>query len=202
MSSPAEGRSFQPTTSTAVLGPASVTARPFSSNRKRTLAQLFPATSTAPLFSAPRWTMVVVTGLEGRPASGESETRCGQKDGQTDRWTDRERSRDSQTDRRTDGQAGRKTEGQTDDRDRWTDRWTEGQTGSQTGGQTSRQADGQTDICGQMGEGHAHSPFATIGAALDDHTLHWPAGLRLQLHDLGQRHCGLSQGQQVVALAT
>lgn len=64
MSSPAEGRSFQPTTSTAVLGPASASVRPFSSKMKRTLAQLFPATSTAPLFSAPRWTMAVVTGLE------------------------------------------------------------------------------------------------------------------------------------------
>lgn len=102
MSSPAEGRSFQPTTSTAVLGPASVTARPFSSNRKRTLAQLFPATSTAPLFSAPRWTMVVVTGLEGRPASGESETRYGQKDRRAERWTDRRTETDIQMGGQTD----------------------------------------------------------------------------------------------------
>lgn len=69
MSSPAEGRSFQPTTSTAVLGPASVNVRPFSSNRKRTLAQLLPATSTAPLFSAPRWTRAVVTGLQRKSAN-------------------------------------------------------------------------------------------------------------------------------------
>ena len=63
MTSPAEGSSFHPTTSTAQLGPASCNARPFSSNRRRTLAQLFPATRTQPRFSVPRWMMVVVTGL-------------------------------------------------------------------------------------------------------------------------------------------
>lgn len=62
-SSPAEGRSFQPTTSTAALGLASLTGRPFSSNKKRTLPQVFPATSTVPCFKVPCWTIAVVTGL-------------------------------------------------------------------------------------------------------------------------------------------
>lgn len=63
MVSPADGSSFQPTTCTAVLGAASARACPFSSNRKRTLAQHFPATRTQPRLSVPLWTMAVVSGL-------------------------------------------------------------------------------------------------------------------------------------------
>lgn len=69
ISSPADGSSFQPTTSTAAPGPASITVQLFSSNRKRTLAQHLPATRTQPRLSVPRWTMAVVTGLGGRRQS-------------------------------------------------------------------------------------------------------------------------------------
>lgn len=69
ISSPAGGSSFQPTTSTAELGLASVTVRPFSSNRNRTLAQVFPATRMQPRFSVPCWTITVVTGLRTKTGS-------------------------------------------------------------------------------------------------------------------------------------
>lgn len=63
MVSPADGSSFQPTTWTAVLGPASFIACSFSSNRERTLAHDFPATRTQPRFRTPRWMMAVAMGL-------------------------------------------------------------------------------------------------------------------------------------------
>lgn len=54
----------------------------------------------------------------------------------------------------------------------------------------------------EVSRGRLHPPFSTIGAAFNDHAFHRATGRRLQLQNLCQRHRGLSQGQQVVALAT
>lgn len=54
--------------------------------------------------------------------------------------------------------------------------------------------------CG--GQDGGHSPFASVSATLDDHALHGATRLRLQLHNLCQRHRGLGEGQQVIALTT
>ncbi|TRZ03169.1 hypothetical protein DNTS_026107 [Danionella cerebrum] len=63
ISSPADGRSFQPMICTGIVGPASFRDWLFSSNMKRTFAQVVPATSMQPFFRVPRWMMAVVTGL-------------------------------------------------------------------------------------------------------------------------------------------
>lgn len=66
MSSPAEGRSLQPIIPTGMLGQASLIVFPFSSNIKRTFAQLLPATRIEPFLKVPLWIKAVVTGLKGK----------------------------------------------------------------------------------------------------------------------------------------
>lgn len=44
------------------------------------------------------------------------------------------------------------------------------------------------------------SPFASVGATLNNQSFHGTAAFRLQLQNVCQGHCGLGQSQQVLAL--